>query len=248
MTAAFSDTPASMLERFTAIIDSFSDDAAVLTLDQIAMRTGLPRSTTHRILDQLVRLRWIGHGAGGYRLGERTAGGRSQAGTVEEPADVRLRTAAAPVLHELQLGTGAVVHLGLLERGRIVHLDKLGGAGARRVPTAVGARIRADRLALGVAALATLHPEEVIAEITDLDEHWQAPPAWGSEFHSARRRVVTRSGDYAADLVSVAAPVGMRAAIGIVTGDRVHAQRCAPLVAAAAAQVRRALAAAPAQA
>ena len=138
MTAAFSDTPASMLERFTAIIDSFTDDAAVLTLDQIAMRTGLPRSTTHRILDQLVRLRWIGHGAGGYRLGERTAGGRSQAGTVDEPADVRLRTAAAPVLHELQLGTGAVVHLGLLERGRIVHLDKLGGAGARRVPTAVG--------------------------------------------------------------------------------------------------------------
>jgi DNA-binding IclR family transcriptional regulator len=112
------------------------------------------------------------------------------------------------------------------------------------LPTAVGARIRADRLALGVAALATLHPEEVIAEITDLDEHWQAPPAWWSEFHSARRRVVTRSGDYAADLVSVAAPVGMRAAIGIVTGDRVHAQRCAPLVAAAASHVRRALAAA----
>ena len=41
MTAAFSDTPASMLERFTAIIDSFIDDTAVLTLDQIAMRTGL---------------------------------------------------------------------------------------------------------------------------------------------------------------------------------------------------------------
>lgn len=243
MTAALSDTPASMLERFTAIIDSFGDDAVVLTLDQIAMRTGLPRSTTHRILDQLVRLRWIGHGAGGYRLGDRTTRVRS-VGTVPEPADDRLRAAAAPVLHALQLGTGAVVHLGLLDRGRIMHLDKLGGVGARRVPTAVGIRLRADRLALGVAALATLHPEEVIAELTSLDECWQAPPTWWGEFHSARRRVVTRSGDYAPDLVSVAAPVGMRAAIGIVTADRVHAQRCGPLVAAAAAQISRALTAA----
>ena len=132
----------------------------------------------------------------------------------------------------------------MLDRGRIVHLDKLGGAAARRVPTGVGFRIRADRVALGVAALATLHPEAVIAEITGVDEHWQAPAAWWAEFHSARRRVVTRSGDYATDLVSVAAPVALRAAIGIVTADRVHAQRCAPLVAAAAAQIRRVLAAA----
>ena len=241
MTAAFSDSPASMLDRFTAIIDAFGDDAAVLSLDQIAVRTGLPRSTTHRILDQLVRLRWIGHGVGGYRLGDRASGTGGRHPAAAEPADVRLRSIAAPVLHDLHLGTGAVVHLGLLDRGRIVHLDKLGGAGARRVPTGVGVRIRADRVALGVAALATLHPEDVITEITGVDEHWQAPPAWWAEFHSARRRVVTRSGDYAADLVSVAASVGPRAAIGIVTADRVHAQRCGPLVAAAAAQVRRAL-------
>ena len=240
MTAALNDTSASMLDRFTAIIDSFDRNASILTLDQIAIRTGLPRSTTHRILDQLVRLRWIGHGAGGYRLGDRASGAQQQQ-TASEPADVRLRAAAAPVLHDLQLGTGVVVHLGLLDRGRIIHLDKLGGAGARRVPTGVGVRIRADRVALGVAALATLHPEDLIAEITSVDEHWQAPPAWWAEFHSARRRVVTRSGDYAADLVSVAAPVGLRAAIGIVTADRVHAQRCGPLVAAAAARVSRAL-------
>ena len=241
MTAAFSDSPASMLDRFTAIIDAFDHEAPILTLDQIAVRTGLPRSTTHRILDQLVRLRWIGHGAGGYRLGDRAAGTRAGQPTAAEPVDVRLRSVAAPVLHDLHLGTGAVVHLGLLDRGRIVHLDKLGGAGARRVPTGVGVRIRADRLALGVAALSTLHPEDVVAEIARVDEHWQAPPTWWAEFHSARRRAVIRSGDYAADLVSVAAPVGLRAAIGIVTADRVHAQRCGPLVAAAAAQVRRAL-------
>ena len=74
MTAALSDTvSASMLDRFTAIIDAFDDAAGGLTLDQIAGRTGLPRSTTHRILDQLVRLRWLTHAGRGYRLRARAA-------------------------------------------------------------------------------------------------------------------------------------------------------------------------------
>ncbi len=108
MTAALTDTaPASMLDRFTAIIDAFEDASAALTLDQIAARARLPRSTTHRILDQLVRLRWLTHSGRGYRLGART----SSWGTGES-ADARLRSVAAPVLHDLQMRTGAVVHLG----------------------------------------------------------------------------------------------------------------------------------------
>ncbi len=43
MTAALTDTaPASMLDRFTAIIDAFEDTSAGLTLDQIAARAHLP--------------------------------------------------------------------------------------------------------------------------------------------------------------------------------------------------------------
>jgi hypothetical protein len=43
-------------------------------------------------------------------------------------------------------------------------------------------------------------------------------------------------------MVSVAATVGSRAAIGLVTSDRVLAQRCQPLVAASAARIARVLA------
>ena len=94
MTAALSDTaPASMLDRFTAIIDAFEDISAGLTLDQIAARAHLPRSTTHRILDQLVRLQWLTHSGRGYRLGARTS-----AWGAGDSADVRLRSVAAPVL------------------------------------------------------------------------------------------------------------------------------------------------------
>ncbi len=236
MTAALTDTaPASMLDRFTAIIDAFDDGSVSLTLDQIAARANLPRSTTHRILDQLVRLRWLTHCGRGYRLGARTSGRSSGEGI-----DVRLRSAAAPVLHDLQVRTGAVVHLGLLDRGCIVHLDKLGGPSARQVPTSVGSRIPAHRVALGVAALAGLSPEDVIAELSYVG-NWQPDPAWWGELHNVRRRVTTRRGDYVESMMSVAATVGCRAAIGIVTPDRVLAQRCQPLVGAAAATIARAL-------
>lgn len=237
MTAALSDTaPASMLDRFTAIIDAFEDTSAGLTLDQIAARAHLPRSTTHRILDQLVRLQWLTHSGRGYRLGARTS-----AWGAGESADVRLRSVAAPVLHEMQLRTGAVVHLGLLDRGEVVHLDKLGGPSARQVPTSVGVRIPAPRVALGVAALAGLSPEDVVAELSHV-RGWEPDPAWWGELHKVRRRVVVRHGDYTPPMVSVAATVGSRAAIGIVTTDRVLAQRCQPLVAASAARIARALA------
>ena len=60
MTAALSDpAPTSMLDRFTVIIDCFGGGAQLLTLDEIAGRTGLPRSSAHRILEQLVRLGWL---------------------------------------------------------------------------------------------------------------------------------------------------------------------------------------------
>lgn len=240
MTAALSDTaPASMLDRFTAIIDAFEDSSAGLTLDQIAARAHLPRSTTHRILDQLVRLQWLTHAGRGYRLGARTS-----AWSAGEAADARLRSIAAPVLHEMQLRTGAVVHLGLLDRGEIVHLDKLGGPSARQVPTSVGVRIPAPRVALGVAALAGLSPEDVVAELGHV-HGWEPDPTWWAELHNVRRRVVIRQGDYGSPMVSVAATVGCRAAIGIVTADRILAQRCQPVVASSAARIARALAGAP---
>lgn len=236
MTAALSDAaPSSMLDRFTAIIDAFDDDTAALTLDQISARTALPRSSTHRILDQLVRLDWLTHNGRGYRLGPRANGRRGA------EVDVRLRSAAAPALHDLLLRTGAVVHLGVLHGGHIVHLDKLGGHAARQVPTAVGARVRAHRTALGVAALSGMSPEEAEAELAGL-EGWVPDAGWWADLHRARRRVAVRHDDYAPGLVSLAAAVGSRAAIGLVTPDRVLAQRCQPLVAAAAARVARALA------
>jgi DNA-binding IclR family transcriptional regulator len=209
-----------MVDRFTSIIDAFDDSTVGLSLDQVAARAELPRSTTHRILDHLVRLNWLSHSERGYRLGKRALSwGAGHA------ADFRLREAAAPVLHDLMVNTGAVIHLGVLDRRDIVHVDKLGGRSAVHVPTRVGTRFAATDIALGLAVLGALPPEDV-----DLDLH-----------RIRRDGVVCRHGDYGRGLTSVAATIDRRAAVGIVLPDSVVADRYRPLMLAAAKRIRDAL-------
>jgi DNA-binding IclR family transcriptional regulator len=210
-----------MVDRFTSIIDVFDDATVGLSLDQVAARAELPRSTTHRILDHLVRLHWLQHSAHGYGLGARAVSWGAG-----EAADLRLREAAAPVLHGLHVRTAAVTHLGVLDGPDVVHIDKLGGSSAERVPTRVGTRIAAHRVALGMAALAAAPPEDTGADLA-------------AEMHRVRRAGgLVRAGDYAAGLTSVAATVGRRAAVGIVLPGNVCGDRYLPLVTEAAARIR----------
>ena len=150
-------TPPSMVERMTLILGAFDGATPRLTLQEIAERSGLPRSTAHRILDQLVRLRWLDHTGGGYRLGMRALelGGLAVAHN-------ELREATGPLLHDLHLRTATTVHLAVLDRLDIVYLDKVGGrtdTGATRV----GGRTPAHATAAGKAILAWTDPRQVDA-------------------------------------------------------------------------------------
>ncbi len=213
-----------MVDRVTSIIDVFDDATTGLSLDQIADRADLPRSTTHRILDHLVRLKWLCHNENGYGLGA-----RAMSWGAGDAADLRLREAAAPALHRLHVLTNAVVHLGVLDGDDVLHVDKLGGASADRVPTRVGSRSRAERVALGLAILAARPPEDVGLDAS-------------VDLHRVRRAGgLIRAGDYAPGLTSVAATVDARAAVGIVLPDNVSGHRYLPLALDAAARIRRAL-------
>jgi DNA-binding IclR family transcriptional regulator len=48
--------PSAVLDRVVLVLDAF-DGAGRLTLAQIVRRTGLPRSSAHRVLDRLVSRR-----------------------------------------------------------------------------------------------------------------------------------------------------------------------------------------------
>ncbi|WP_419722142.1 IclR family transcriptional regulator [Rhodococcus globerulus] len=150
------DVPTSMIERMSLILDAFQGSASRLTLEEVTATTRLPRSTAHRILEQLVRLNWVSHGACRYRLGKRSLTLGS-----EDNAHGQIRAAASPMLHLLQLQTGMVVHLTVLQGGDIIYLDKIGGRFAAALPSRVGGRAPAYSTAGGKAMLAWHTPERV---------------------------------------------------------------------------------------
>lgn len=149
-------TPPSMVERMTLIMGAFDGASPWLTLQQIADRSGLPRSTVHRILESLCKLRWLKHTGGGYRLGMRSLelGGLAVAHN-------ELREATAPLLHDLHLRTSTTVHLAVLDRLDIVYLDRVAGRHGAGVQTRVGGRTPAHATAAGKAILAWTDPRQV---------------------------------------------------------------------------------------
>lgn len=153
-TAEISKPTPSMVMRMTAILDTFDSSYRRRSLQDISSLTGLPRSTAHRILDQLVRLGWVEHSVTGYSLGWRADHLSARA-----TEDARLREAAAPYLHELAVRTQLIVHLAVLDGPYIRYLDKIGGAEALSVPSRVGGSLPAHLTAIGKAMLAFIDPE-----------------------------------------------------------------------------------------
>ncbi len=143
-----SSTPTAVIDRISLVLDAF-DGPGRLTLAQIVRRTGLPRSSAHRMLERLVQLRWLRRSGRDYELGMRLV----ELGSLAVHQD-RLVRAARPLLGELHRATGLVAHLAVLDGPDVVYLDKTGDRMADAIPTRVGGRQPAHCTAVGKAILA----------------------------------------------------------------------------------------------
>jgi DNA-binding IclR family transcriptional regulator len=149
MTAAVeSTTPSAVIDRVSLVLDAF-DGPGRLTLAQIVRRTGLPRSSAHRMLERLVALRWLRRSGRDYELGMRLV----ELGSLAVHQD-RLHRAATPLLHDMHRTTGLVVHLAVLDGSDVVYLEKIGDRMTAAIPTRVGGRQPAHCAAVGKAMLA----------------------------------------------------------------------------------------------
>lgn len=152
-TPQLSDSPVAMVDRVVLIFDVFERSGGRLRLGQIAARTGLPRSSVHRILQQLVDARWLHRSGTEYSLGLRVF----ELGSLVAHRS-RLSNVARPFLHELASTTGHVAHLALLDGHDVVYLEKVGGAFATALPSRVGGRLPAHCTGVGKALLAFSAP------------------------------------------------------------------------------------------
>jgi DNA-binding IclR family transcriptional regulator len=151
--AAIDDSQAgTVVGRLEAILASFDGCDRALSLSEISHRVGLPKSTVHRLANQLCAVGWLERNSGGYRVGLRLL----ELGSVALQR-TGLREAAFRHLHSLAQRTGMVVHLGILDQGEVVYLDRVSTTRVS-LPTRVGGRMPAYCTALGKAMLAFQDP------------------------------------------------------------------------------------------
>lgn len=137
-----------VLGRIAMIMDAFDDGDQVLTLMDLSQRVHLPKSTVHRLAEQLRVLGWLERDYNGYRVGMRLF----ELGCLALQPN-QLRDIAFPHLSALAAKTGCAVQLGILDHGQVVYLERVlvGGYG---LPTRLGGRMPAYCTALGKAMLA----------------------------------------------------------------------------------------------
>lgn len=146
--AATDSAPTAILDRISLVLDAF-DGPGHLTLAQVAHRTGLPRSTTHRLLERLVTMRWLRRDGRNYELGLRLM----ELGSLAVRQN-RLYNAALPVLRELNRVTGHTVQLGVLDGANVVYLERVGPPDGVIVHTRTGRSHPAHLSPVGLALLA----------------------------------------------------------------------------------------------
>ena len=247
-----SEAPSSMVDRVVLILSVFERSSEALTAGQVSVRSGIPRSSVQRILQQLVSARWLMRHEDGYALGLRMF----EIGSLVAHRS-RITSAARPFIHELTERTGQVVHLAVLDQQDVVYLDKVASAFADRafadtLPSRVGGRLPAHCTAVGKALLA-FSPEATVNEYlaTGLRRRTLASLATPAALEAAIAGI--RSAGYATErdeavpgVGCVAAPIrNFDEAVAAVSvcgpRDQMRAKDLPPLVMWTAAEISRSL-------
>lgn len=135
-----------------------------LGIREMARRSGLARSSVHRLVHELEEIGFLSRNpqTGRYRLGLRLL----QYGGLFQLQSELVRQ-ALPILKALMHQTGETVHLATLEGNQVVYLVKLEGPKSIPMPSWVGWRNPAHCTAVGKALLAFQEPpvfDRVVAQ------------------------------------------------------------------------------------
>ena len=144
-----------MLSRVSAILHALKQDSSLrgVRLTEIALRTGLEKSTTHRLLAALMAEGLVDQDSDSerYRLGiDLVEFGMA----VLRRLDVRQE--ALPVLRDLVEQVEETVHLGVARSGQVVYLEKVECERAFQMRSRVGERMPLYSTGIGKAMLAFL--------------------------------------------------------------------------------------------
>jgi DNA-binding IclR family transcriptional regulator len=147
------------IERAFAVLEVFSNERRMLSLDEITKASGLSKPTVFRILSTLQSRQYVllDKNDGRYRLGSVFLG---LASAVLD--SLSLGTLTRPLLIDLSNKTQATVLLGTLLEDHLVYLDKRETQGPVRLATDIGWRRDPPSFGmLGMTLMAYLDPADV---------------------------------------------------------------------------------------
>jgi DNA-binding IclR family transcriptional regulator len=238
--------PRSVTSRALAVLGTFDASHTRRTLTEISEAAGLPLSTTHRLIAELVAWEGLNRGADGrYEIGRRIWDLGALAAVSRE-----LRETALPFMQDLSSTTGENVHIAVLEGTTALYVDRISGPRAVPVVSRPGARLPLHATGVGKVLLAYGNPDlqrQCLANLTRITRHTVVEPRrlmrQLAEIRS--RGYATTSEEMTIGASSIAAPVRdgnnqVIAALGLVTSSHHRGlNRLAPAVQLAARGISR---------
>jgi len=145
----------SVTAKALAVLGTFDPAHSRRSLTEIAQATGLPLSTAHRLIAELVEWEGLIRGADGrYEIGRRIWILGSLSAVSRE-----LRAVALPFMQDLSATTGENVHIAVLDGDRALYIDRISGRRAVPVVSKPGARLPLHATGVGKVLLAHGGPE-----------------------------------------------------------------------------------------
>jgi len=163
--AKLDDDSKSVTARALAVLDAFDGGHRHQTLAAISRRAGLPLTTTHRFVNQLVEAEALIRCAdGAYEIGYKLWRLGILASVQSD-----LRELALPYMEDLfQLGIDAV-HIGVLDGVRCLVIDRISGSRSISVLSKPGARLPLHASGIGKVLLANGTDELKDAVLNSMD-------------------------------------------------------------------------------
>lgn len=201
------ETGRSVASRILAILEVFEQHGPLLSLSQLSEYSGLPISTTHRIVGELQEWGALSRDAQGrYQIGMRLW-------VLAQHASRRLRDTSRPFLQDLFSLTGETAHLAVREGNEALYVDRV--YGSKRVPRAsrIGGRLPLHATAVGKVLLAGeeqwFRDAYLAGELASLTPHTHADPVrLAAELVEIAERGYAIAGEEArAGACSIAVPV-----------------------------------------
>jgi IclR family acetate operon transcriptional repressor len=132
---------------------AFLDGEVEMKPAKLALRTGLPRPTVYRLVNEMVAWGVLERSSGGVRLGMRLF----ELGEMV-PRRRDLQATALPIMNDLAVATGQSVHLAVLDGLEVLYLEKISPRAAPGLPSRVGGRMPLHCTAVGKSLLAFAEP------------------------------------------------------------------------------------------